>query len=116
MASARGISVQPTSSTLLPCTSSPTSPACFRRYLNAAKITSTVTSTAKNRVVSRMKLNSVSTLPAKFDACSGNIGSGDCDCTVLVCSFGRQILAPALVPVLAAPENHEAQSQAEQGH
>src|ERR1700732_296859 len=107
-----GIRVQPTSSTLFPWTSSPTSFSLCRRNLNAAKIISTVTSTAKNSVVIRMKENNASTLPAKLDACSGKVGSDDC--TALVCSLRRHILVRMLAGVLAAPENHEAQHHAEQ--
>src|ERR1700756_3685352 len=107
-----GISVHPTSSALLPWTSSPTSFSLCRRNLNAAKIISTVTSTAKNSVVIRMNENNASTLPAKLDAWSGNVGSGDC--TALVCSLRRHILVRMLVAVVAAPEYHEAQHHAEQ--
>src|SRR5271165_4952283 len=111
------MSVHPISSTRFPSTSSPTSFSLFRWNLNAAKITSTVTSTAKNSVVINMNENNASTLPAKLDASSGKNGSGDC--TVLVCSLRRQILACMLVPfapVFPAPENHETQCHAEQCH
>src|ERR1700720_80114 len=107
-----GISVHPTSSTLFPWTSSPTSISLRRRNLNAAKIISTVTRTAKNSVVIRMNENSMSTSPAKLEACSGKVGSGDC--TALVCSLRRHILFRMVVSVIAAPENHEAQHHAEQ--
>src|ERR1700687_6079378 len=107
-----GISVHPTSSALFPSTSSPTSLSLCRRNLNAAKIISTVTSTAKNSVVIRINENNASTLPAKLDACSGKVGSGDC--TALVCSLRRYIPIQMLVAVIAAPEDHEAQHHAEQ--
>ena len=43
---------------MLPSIVAPTSPAVFRRYLKAAKMASSVTSTAKNRQVSRINENS----------------------------------------------------------
>src|SRR5215813_4218752 len=81
-------------------------------------MTSSVTSTAKNSVVINTNENNASTLPAKFEACSGKTGSGDCDCTVLVCSLRRQILVRGLAraAVFAPPENGESQSHAEQRH
>src|SRR5271165_6144215 len=88
IARTRGTSVQPTSSARLPSTALPTSPSLFRLNLIAAKITSSVTNTEKNRQVSRMNENNESTLPAKLDASTGKNGSDDG--TALLCSFCRQ--------------------------
>src|SRR5258707_6000779 len=102
---------------MFPRSALPTSPGVFLLYFTAAKMINSVTRTEKNKQVKRINEKSVSTFPAKLDACSGKNGSGDC--TALMCSLHRQILArfPGSVrPMLAAAENHNPEDHAQQRH
>src|SRR5208282_6133026 len=113
----RGITVQPTSRIRLPSRVDPTWAGEVRRNLKAANIARALTSTAKNRQVSRTNRNRVSTLPAKLEACSGKNGSGDC--TALMCSLLRRTLAriAGRAGAMFTPaENHETDGDAEQRH
>src|SRR5208282_2691359 len=110
----RGITVQPTSRIRLPSRVDPTWAGEVRRNLKAANIARALTSTAKNRQVSRTNRNRVSTLPAKLEACSGKNGSGDC--TALVCSLRRRTrpeISAATAMMVPAAENHKTNHHAQ---
>src|SRR6516164_1270178 len=103
----RGTAVQPISSAILPWIGAPTSFGPARRYLKAAKVPSAVMSTAKNRHVSKINANRVSTFPAKLEACPGTNGKGDC--TALERSFGRGTWtgADAAAAMIPPAEDHK---------